>query len=63
MIDPQLQGIRWIKALEAGPKRDLKIVRLSQSDMLAKVSRSLEMGMFTTTSTRLSNESYIVTCS
>ena len=30
LIDPQLQGIRWVKNLQAHPDRDLQIVRLDQ---------------------------------
>ncbi len=44
LIDPQLQGIRWIRNLEAHPDRDLQIVRLDQKDMLRKMERALEGG-------------------
>jgi dynein heavy chain len=44
MIDPQLQGIRWIKNLEADPERELQIVRLDQKDMIRKMERALENG-------------------
>ena len=44
MIDPQLQGIRWVKNLEGDPERDLQIVRLDQKDMLTKMERALEAG-------------------
>jgi len=44
MIDPQLQGIRWVRNLEADPDRDLQIVRLDQKDMLRKMERALEGG-------------------
>ncbi len=44
MIDPQLQGIKWVKNMEADPERDLQIVRLDQKDMLRKMERALENG-------------------
>jgi len=44
MIDPQLQGIRWIRNLEGDPERELQIVRLDQKDMIRKMERALENG-------------------
>eukprot|EP00968_Pinguiococcus_pyrenoidosus_P000337 scaffold23_cov268-Pinguiococcus_pyrenoidosus.AAC.7 len=44
IIDPQLQGIRWIRNMEGKPERNLQIVRLSQGDYLRKLERSLENG-------------------
>jgi len=44
MIDPQLQGIKWVKNMEADPERDLQIVRLDQKDMLRKMERALDSG-------------------
>eukprot|EP00953_Heterococcus_sp_UTEX-ZZ885_P032394 16926-Heterococcus_DN1.PRE.1 len=44
LIDPQLQGIKWIKQRESGADRSLEVVRLGQSDMLRKLERALENG-------------------
>ena len=42
MIDPQLQGIAWIKERES--KRDLQVTRLSNKNMITVFERSLESG-------------------
>jgi dynein heavy chain len=44
MIDPQLQGIAWIRQKESSPARNLQIVRLGQGDMTRKLERALENG-------------------
>ena len=44
MIDPQLQGIRWIKQRESAPERNLQIVRLGQKDLLRKLEMAMENG-------------------
>ena len=44
IIDPQLQGIRWLKQKESDPERNLAIVRLGQNDLLRKLERALENG-------------------
>ncbi len=44
MIDPQLQGIRWIRNLEGTEARNLQVCRLGQKDLLKKVERALENG-------------------
>ena len=43
-IDPQLQGIVWLRNMESAPERNLQVVRLSQKDMLGKVEKALERG-------------------
>jgi dynein heavy chain len=45
MIDPQLQGIAWIKEKEADPSRDLAITRLGQKDTLRKMEKAVEHGL------------------
>ena len=42
MIDPQLQGIAWIKERES--KRDLQVTRLANKNMTTVMERSLENG-------------------
>jgi len=42
LIDPQLQGIAWIRERES--KNNLQIVRLGQKSMLGCMERSLEQG-------------------
>ena len=42
LIDPQLQGIEWIRAKEKG--RNLQIVRLGQKALLDKLKAALENG-------------------
>merc|ERR1719420_2080827 len=42
MIDPQLQGIRWIKKHEE--KRGLKVVRLGQKSLMQQLSSGIENG-------------------
>ena len=44
MIDPQLQGIAWIRNKESGEDRDLQIVRLGQKDLIGKLERALDRG-------------------
>ena len=44
LIDPQLQGIRWLKQKESAPERNLQIVRLGQKDMIRKLEAALENG-------------------
>jgi len=44
IIDPQLQGISWIKQKESAPERNLKIVRLGQHDLIQKLEIALENG-------------------
>eukprot|EP00904_Undaria_pinnatifida_P003126 jgi/Undpi1/12814/HiC_scaffold_7.g02481.m1 len=44
IIDPQLQGIKWIRTKESSPDRNLEVVRLGQPDMLRKLERALENG-------------------
>jgi len=44
IIDPQLQGIKWLRQKESTPSRNLQIVRLGQSDLLRKLEKALEEG-------------------
>lgn len=44
IIDPQLQGIKWLKQKESAPERNLQVVRLGQNDLLRKLERALENG-------------------
>jgi len=44
LIDPQLQGIRWLKQKEGATERNLQIVRLGQKDMMRKLESALENG-------------------
>jgi dynein heavy chain len=44
IIDPQLQGIKWLRQKESAPDRNLQIVRLGQSDLLRKLEVALENG-------------------
>ena len=44
IIDPQLQGIKWLKQKESHPDRNLQVVRLGQSDMIKKLEGALENG-------------------
>ncbi|CAM9266952.1 unnamed protein product [Chrysoparadoxa australica] len=44
MIDPQLQGIRWIKNKEGAADRNLQVVRLGQKELLSKLEKALEGG-------------------
>ncbi|CAB1113053.1 unnamed protein product [Ectocarpus sp. CCAP 1310/34] len=53
IIDPQLQGIKWIRTKEASPERNLEVVRLGQPEMLRKLEKALENGLFL--HTKLSN--------
>jgi len=44
MIDPQLQGIAWVRNKEGAEERDLQIVRLGQKDLIRKLERALDRG-------------------
>mmetsp|Transcript_13327 Transcript_13327/g.19913 ORF Transcript_13327/g.19913 Transcript_13327/m.19913 type:complete len:1361 (+) Transcript_13327:1-4083(+) len=44
IIDPQLQGIAWLRNKESAPGRNMQIVRLGQKDMMRKLERALENG-------------------
>jgi dynein heavy chain, axonemal len=44
IIDPQLQGIKWLRQKESAPERNLQVVRLGQGDLLRKLEKSLEEG-------------------
>lgn len=44
IIDPQLQGISWLKNKESSPDRNLQIVRLGQKDLVRKLESALEHG-------------------
>jgi dynein heavy chain len=45
MIDPQLQGIAWVRNMEGGnPDRPLTVVRLENKDILYKLKEALENG-------------------
>jgi dynein heavy chain len=44
IIDPQLQGIKWLRNKESNVERNLQIVRLGQNDLLRKLERALENG-------------------
>jgi len=44
MIDPQLQGISWIRNKEGTPERNLEIVRLGQPALIRKLTAALENG-------------------
>lgn len=44
IIDPQLQGIRWLKKKESGKDRNLQVVRLGQKDLIMKLENALENG-------------------
>ena len=44
MIDPQLQGIAWIKNKESAEDRDLQVVRLGQKDLIRKLEKALDRG-------------------
>jgi dynein heavy chain len=44
IIDPQLQGIKWLREKESHPDRNLQVVRLGQNDLLRKLERALENG-------------------
>ena len=44
IIDPQLQGIEWIKQKESASERNLQIVRLGQKDLIRKLEIALENG-------------------
>jgi dynein heavy chain len=44
LIDPQLQGIAWIRNRESGADRDLQIVRLGQKDLIRKLEKALDRG-------------------
>ena len=44
LIDPQLQGIRWVRNKEARDGRNLQVVRLGQLQLLAKLKAAIENG-------------------
>ena len=44
IIDPQLQGIRWLKQKESAPERNLQIVRQGQHDLIRKLETAVENG-------------------
>ncbi|RYG69831.1 hypothetical protein EON64_01755, partial [archaeon] len=44
IIDPQLQGIKWLRQKESPAERNLQVVRLGQNDLLRKLERALENG-------------------
>jgi dynein heavy chain len=44
LIDPQLQGIAWVRDMEGTPERNLQIVRLGQSDLMRKMEAAIERG-------------------
>mmetsp|Transcript_14602 Transcript_14602/g.45793 ORF Transcript_14602/g.45793 Transcript_14602/m.45793 type:complete len:4603 (+) Transcript_14602:85-13893(+) len=44
IIDPQLQGISWLRHKEGHASRNCQIVRLGQKDMMRKLERALESG-------------------
>ena len=44
IIDPQLQGIKWLRQKESLPERNLQVVRLGQNDLLRKLEAALENG-------------------
>ena len=44
IIDPQLRGVAWIKKMEAGPERNLQILRLGASDLLKNLEPAIENG-------------------
>lgn len=44
IIDPQLQGIGWLRNKESATSRNLQIVRLGQKEMMRKLERALENG-------------------
>ena len=43
MIDPQLQGIRWIKKHEEA--RGIKVVRLGQKALMTTLANAIENGL------------------
>eukprot|EP00937_MAST-01D_sp_MAST-1D-sp2_P001104 g1104.t1 len=44
MIDPQLQGINWVRNKEGAANRNLQIVRLGNANLLAKIGSAVENG-------------------
>jgi dynein heavy chain len=44
IIDPQLQGIYWVKSMESSPERNLQVVRLGQKDLFSKLEKAIEAG-------------------
>jgi dynein heavy chain, axonemal len=44
LIDPQLQGVAWVKNKESNKSRNLQITRLDQPDYLRKLELSIENG-------------------
>ena len=44
LIDPQLQGIAWLREYQSAPDRSLRIVKLGQKDLVAKLETALTKG-------------------
>ena len=44
LIDPQLQGIKWLKNKESAHNRNLQVVRLGQKDLIPKLEIALGQG-------------------
>lgn len=44
IIDPQLQGIKWLRNKEIPVERNLQIVRFGQKDLIRKLEIALEQG-------------------
>ena len=44
IIDPQLQGIKWLRQKEGHVDRNLQVCRLGQNDLLRKLESALENG-------------------
>jgi len=45
MIDPQLQGIRWVRNKESEEGRKLVVLRLGMKNMLTMLERAIDAGM------------------
>ncbi|CAM9306399.1 unnamed protein product [Choristocarpus tenellus] len=44
IIDPQLQGIAWLRKKEGAPERNLQLVRLGQPDILKRMQQAMQKG-------------------
>eukprot|EP00937_MAST-01D_sp_MAST-1D-sp2_P002352 g2352.t1 len=44
LIDPQLQGIAWLRANQGDMERHLHVLRLGQADLLARMEQAIEHG-------------------
>ena len=44
LIDPQLQGIRWVRGKEVDPERELVVLRLGMKNMLTTLERAIDSG-------------------